>query len=148
MVDMEIKIKREFFNSNNTIGSMFVNGSFFGYTLEDKDRGLKDTMSVSEIKLRKVFGQTAIPYGRYEVILNYSNRFKKIMPLLLNVKGFEGVRIHGGNTDQNTLGCPLLGLKKNENGIYDCATINNKLIALIKAEAQKENSKIYVEITK
>jgi hypothetical protein len=145
---MEIKIKRELFNSNSTIGSMLINGEFFGYTLEDKDRGLKDTMTLLEIKTRKVFGQTAIPYGRYEVILNYSNRFKKIMPLLLNVKGFEGVRIHGGNTDKNTLGCPLLGLKKNANGIYDCATINNKLIELIKAEAQKGNSKIYVEITK
>lgn len=145
---MKIKIRRELFNSNNTIGSMYVNDLFFGYTLEDKDRGLKDTMSISEIKLRKVFGETAIPYGTYEVILSYSNRFKKVMPLLLNVKGFEGVRIHGGNTDKNTLGCPLLGLKKNENGIYDCATINNKLINLIKLEAQKENSKIYVEITK
>lgn len=145
---MEIKIKREFFNSTNIIGSMYVNGALFGYTLEDKDRGLKDTMSVSEIKIRKIFGETAIPYGRYEVILSYSNRFKKVMPLLLNVKGFEGVRIHGGNTDKNTLGCPLLGAKRNDNGIYDCATVNNKLIALIKAEAQKENSKIYVEITK
>lgn len=128
------------------MGEMFIDGRPFGYILEDKDRGLNSSMSVAEIKLRKVFGQTAIPYGDYEVALSYSNRFKKTMPLLLNVKGFDGVRIHGGNTDADTLGCPLLGAKKAENKVYDCAAKNEELVKLI-GEALKKG-KVIVSIKK
>lgn len=141
---MTIKIYRYEFNQNNTIGKMFVNSMFFGYILEDKDRGLNDDMTIAEIKMRKLFGQTAIPSGKYEIILSYSNRFKKVLPLLLNVKGFEGIRIHGGNTEADTLGCPLLGAKRGDNKIFECAEINQKLISMLAKSLEKE--KCFIEI--
>ncbi len=143
---MRVEIVREIFNPTNTMGRMFIDGKFFGYTLEDKDRGLHNSMTLSEIKLRKIFGHTAIPYGEYEVILNHSNRFKKIMPLLLNVKGFEGVRIHGGNTDANTLGCPLLGAKRTDKSIFECAAINKDFIDKLKHALQF--NKVFIQIIK
>jgi hypothetical protein len=143
---MRIEIQRDIFNAGSTLGRMFIDGVEFGYTLEDKDRGLTDKMSATEIKLRKIFGQTAIPYGEYEVVLSYSNRFKKIMPLLLNVKGFEGVRIHGGNTDADTLGCPLLGATRTDKSIFECADKNRELIVLI--DRALKFDKVFLSITK
>lgn len=143
---MRIEIQREIFSKTNVIGRLFVDGVHLGYTLEDTDRGLTDKMSVVEIKLRKIFGQTAIPYGEYEVVLNYSNRFKKVMPLLLNVKGFEGVRIHGGNTEADTLGCPLLGAKKTDKSIFECSEVNKQLIT--KIEHALKFDKVFISITK
>lgn len=88
-----------------TISRLYVNGKLFGCnTLEDTDRGLNQSMDLDEIKKKKVYGQTAIPSGSYECVYTYSNRFKKMLPLLLNVKGFEGIRIHSGNSAKDTEG--------------------------------------------
>lgn len=83
--------------NNATIGMLFVDGIYFCDTLEDKIRTLK-------IKY-----ETCIPEGDYQLTINYSNRFKKRMPLILDVPNFTGIRIHSGNTIQNTAGCILLG---------------------------------------
>jgi hypothetical protein len=144
---MEIKLVREHFNSECTIGSLFIDGSHL-YTLEDVDRKLSQDDDLSHVKDIKVFGKTAIPYGRYEVVMTFSNRFKKMMPLLLNVKGFDGVRIHSGNTDEDTEGCILVGYKKD--------VLNNQILQsrpaigevyMILSEAVKRE-KVYIEITK
>lgn len=105
---MKITVKREFFSDSETLGSMFINDKFFCYTLEDFDRKLQANQSSSEIAFKKIYGRTAIPAGEYRVILSLSNRFKRIMPEVLNVKGFAGIRIHGGNTHENTEGCILV----------------------------------------
>jgi hypothetical protein len=68
-------------------------------------------MSLIEIKEVKVYGETCIPYGTYKVELTYSPQFKKVMPEILNVKGYTGVRIHNGSYTYHTLGCPLIGVK-------------------------------------
>ena len=144
---MEIKLVREHFNSECAIGSLFIDGSHL-YTLEDVDRKLSQDDDLSHVKDIKVFGKTAIPYGRYEVVMTFSNRFKKMMPLLLNVKGFDGVRIHSGNTDEDTEGCILVGYKKD--------VLNNQILQsrpaigevyMILSEAVKRE-KVYIEITK
>lgn len=106
---MEILVKRIAKKETYTIGKMYIDGKYFCDTLEDKDRGLSQSMTEEEIRKRKVYGLTAIPAGAYKVIVNYSERFGKLMPLLLDVKGYAGVRIHSGNTPSDTLGCILVG---------------------------------------
>lgn len=95
---MELKLVRLAFTDKSTISELFVDGKYQCYVLEDRVR-----------EGPKVYGETAIPYGRYEVKVTYSNRFKKDLPLLLNVPGFEGIRIHPGNSPANTEGCLLPG---------------------------------------
>ena len=97
-----MQLVREGFGEKSTEGKLFVNGTFECYTLEDKDRKLEDGGE-------KVYGKTAIPRGKYNVITSYSNRFKKILPLIEDVPGFTGVRIHPGNTSEDTEGCILVG---------------------------------------
>ena len=94
---MKLLIKRLHKTQNSIIGELSIDGKFECYTLEDVERE------------SKIYGKTAIPKGTYEIVMTMSNRFKKIMPLLLNVEGFEGVRIHSGNSAKNTEGCILLG---------------------------------------
>lgn len=109
MVKTEIIIKRTAYRTNYTIGKLYVNGNYVCDTLEDKDRGLDDSLSEEYIKKIKVFGKTAIPADKYNVSITYSPHFKKNLPLVTNVKGFDGIRIHSGNTDKDTLGCILVG---------------------------------------
>ena len=94
---MKILLKRIFKGEDYTIGNIYVNGQYFADSLED---------TVRDVKIK---GKTAIPAGKYLILMTYSNRFKKIMPLLIDVPGFEGVRIHSGNTPEDTEGCILVG---------------------------------------
>jgi hypothetical protein len=110
---MELSIIRKKFTESSTIGDFLINGIRYYYSLEDKDRQRQsDGSIVPWTAALKVYGETAIPYGRYEVITNYSNRFKRVMPLLMNVPDFEGIRIHAGNDDEDTHGCPLIGFAR------------------------------------
>jgi hypothetical protein len=102
---MLITVKRLYKTENSTIGELLVDGLFECFTLEDKER---------EVKIK---GETAIPKGTYKVIINESNRFKRQLPLLLNVPNFEGVRIHSGNSNHDTEGCILVGQSRNKNYI-------------------------------
>lgn len=118
MKKLELKIKRYIYNDSettggeaNNIGDFFIDGKFFCYSLEDQIR----------YSDKKVYGKTAIPDGRYKVILNRSNRFKRIMPLLIDVPNFSGVRIHGGNTAENSHGCPLIAFNTDKVKIWGSA---------------------------
>ena len=94
------------------IGKLYIDGVYFCDVLEDTDRGLKDEMSEEEILSKKVKGETAIPTGIYPITLTYSPKYKKTMPLVNNVKGYSGIRIHSGNTHKDTEGCLLVGKNK------------------------------------
>ena len=94
------------------IGKLYIDGVYFCDVLEDTDRGLKDEMSEEEILSKKVKGETAIPTGIYPITLTYSPKYKKNMPLINNVKGYSGIRIHSGNTHKDTEGCLLVGKNK------------------------------------
>lgn len=102
-----LKLTRKIFTSNSTIGELTINGKFFCHTLEDVDR---DKNRNGKLEEGKIYAQTAIPSGFYQVILTISNRFKRILPILLKVEGFEGIRIHNGNTKAHTEGCILVGV--------------------------------------
>lgn len=102
---MVIHIKRLYNTENSTIGEMTIDGVFECFTLEDKERPVK------------IKSETAIPKGTYKVIINMSNRFKKLLPLLLNVPNFEGVRIHPGNSNHDTEGCILVGRTRSKDYI-------------------------------
>lgn len=140
---MELKVFRKIFSNTSTIGELHVNGNFFCYTLEDKDRGLVKTQPLTEIAQKKLFGQTAIPLGKYDVALTYSNRFGKYMPQVLNVPAFEGIRIHPGNKAVDTLGCLLVGMKMGEDLVSDSRTAYNALMKMFTAVEKKE--KITIE---
>jgi hypothetical protein len=94
------------------------------------------------IKTKKVFAQTAIPAGRYEVIINFSNRFQQYMPLLLNVPGFEGVRIHPGNVPTNTEGCLLLGQTEGDDFIGNSRMAYRSFLPKLRAVEKSE--KIFI----
>lgn len=119
---MKIEVIRNQLTSVSTIGSMYVNGMWECYTLEDVVR-----------KGPKVPGKTAIPEGTYGVRVTFSNRFKRDLPLLDNVPGFEGVRIHSGNSDVDTEGCLLVGRAKSIDRIYNSRdafdTLYSKILA-------------------
>jgi hypothetical protein len=100
--EMEITVTRKIFTDICTIGDLEINGKFESFVLEDMDRKLEDGNE-------KIKGLTAIPRGLYKVVIDFSSRFKRPMPHILDVPGFEGIRIHCGNTAANTEGCLLLG---------------------------------------
>jgi hypothetical protein len=131
---MELKIIRIKSNTNFTEGKLYINGVYFCDTLEDKDRGLLQTMTMDTIKTIKVYKETCIPYGRYKVIVSMSQRFGKVMPELLNVKGFAGVRIHSGNTIYDTEGCILVGTKSSDGTITNSRKMFNSLMNILKTQ--------------
>lgn len=136
---MELKVVRSVKNETSTFGKMYLNDEFYAYTCEDTVRDLNGDAS------KKIKGQTAIDAGKYEVVLSFSNHFQKYLPLLINVPCFEGIRIHGGNTAEDSLGCILIGANGDlKSCISNCASKVNSLVAALKAVEKKE--KIWIEI--
>ena len=125
---MKLKVVRELKNDVCTIGSLFINDVFFCYTLEDKDRGLKQSDSLLFIQTKKIFGLTAIPLGFYKLTVNQSPKFKRMLPRILEIKGFDGVLLHRGNTADHSLGCILIGYKKGHNSIFESTKAENDLV--------------------
>jgi hypothetical protein len=144
IVAMEIVLKREVRTDKSTIGKLIIDEGLQLCTLEDVDRGLRQDMSVEEIEKIKVYGKTAIPAGRYKVTISYSRHFKKLMPLLIDVPGFDGIRMHYGNTPEDTLGCILVGESKGIDMIYFSRKAYEELMNRLQSYKDKEN--IYITI--
>ena len=115
-----------------TPGRMYVNGLHFGFTCEDEDRHL-ETVGIKE----KIHGRTGISRGTFPLEVTFSSRFKRELPYVAGVPGFEGIRIHGGNRAEDSLGCILLGQVRTATGIAQCANTVSRLIAMIKAAEEK-----------
>lgn len=105
---MKLKLERTWCGAACTIGSLYLDAQFECFTLEDVERGTNQ----DDVAQWKVHGESAIPYGTYNVTITPSNRFKRDLPLVENVPGFEGIRIHPGNTAEDTDGCILVGRTK------------------------------------
>ncbi len=142
---MELVVKRKTFTEKSTIGELFIDGKFFCWTLEDKDRGFSQADNVLTIKAKKLFAITAIPYGRYKVTLTDSSRFGKLLPLLNDVKGFAGIRIHPGNKPEDTEGCILVGDARYTDLIGESRVAFEKLMRLLEA-ATKRGEQIFITI--
>jgi len=117
---MKLKVLRKVFNKNDTVGILYIDNVQFCYTLEDIVRPKGDP---------KVFGKTAIPAGTYKVELRYSPHFKKILPHILNVPGFDEILMHPGNTEFDTEGCILIAFHTDNMKIWDEAA--DKLVGVL-----------------
>jgi hypothetical protein len=137
---MELTLKRIHKGEDYTIGELYINGVFLCHTLEDKVRLLNSYED-------KIYGETAIPIGRYKIILSYSNHFKMILPELLNVDFFKYIRMHTGNDKSHTAGCILVGECKdiNEGKIYNSKKTLKKLMDILKP-ANDKNEEIHISI--
>lgn len=158
--ELNLELRRIFTNSGYTIGHLFINGEYVCDTIEDADRGLRSDMPLKEIKAKKVYGETAIPTGTYDITMNtksqkYSDfeRYKwakdydGYLPRLLNVPGFDGVLIHVGNyANPDSLGCILVGFNKAKGMVTDSTTTFKMLMNKYLVPASKQNTKISIKI--
>ena len=153
---LELLLDRKYKKETYTIGNLYVDGEWFCNALEDKDRGLKSSMSLEEIKETKVYGETAIPTGRYEVRMDivspkyngvkwYKDNFGGRMPRLESVKGFSGILIHSGNTALDSNGCILVGMNKAKGKVLDSRATFQKLWKVLE-QARKAGKKIYLTV--
>lgn len=152
---MELSLRRKYLGDTYTIGDLYIDGKFFSNTLEDVDRGLDSSMTIEEIKGKKIYGNTAIPKGVYEITLDIvSSKFKNRswakfcngkLPRLLNVKGYEGVLIHVGNNSSDTLGCILVG-ENTSKGIITNSTITFKKLYSYLLVAKEKGDKLTIKI--
>jgi hypothetical protein len=130
---MQLQLTRKVFTDESTSGELSVDGAFECFTLEDT------------VRAEKIKGETAIPAGTYEIAVTFSNKFKKLLPLLLNVPNFEGVRIHPGNTPDDTEGCILVGQTEAEDFIGSSKLAFAPLFGKIQDAIKSE--KVFIEIT-
>lgn len=142
---LKITVRRKILNECDTIGDLYVSYpeepqtfNFVCNTLEDKVRNPKGTPKEN---FNKIYGETAIPYGTYRVIISYSNAFKKYLPEILNVPLYEGIRIHTGNINSDTYGCILLGdspkISQTQSWIYNSKKNFNKFMNILEPSLKK-----------
>ena len=144
---MIIAVQRDILVSIYTVGTVTIDGSPFCYCLEDPMREELDATGAYYWRRRmKVPGKTAIPAGKYEVVVSHSARFGRLLPLLLGVPDFDGVRIHGGNTAEDTEGCLLFGRERDvsKGRVSDCAAVVDAVTNKIREAAFR--GKVWVEV--
>lgn len=137
-MNMKLLLKRDAFTNSSTGGVLIINDEFFCFTLEDKDRLLESKPDA------KIFGQTAIPRGVYPVTIDFSPKYQKNMPHVLEVPGFQGIRIHPGNTDEDTEGCILLGQKRAYNTVLESKLAFDRFYTILLSAV---NAGEHVELT-
>ena len=153
---MKITVNRIAKRDTYTIGKLYIDDKYFCDTIEDKDRGLKQDMSLAEIKQKKVKHQTAIPAGTYDVTLNvvspkYSQKPWYVqlcgakMPRILNIPGYDGVLIHPGNTANDTSGCLIVGKNTVVGKVTESRVVFKQLYTKLK-EAVSSGQKITITI--
>ena len=138
---MLLTLQRRASKGGATIGELFLDGVHESYTLEDEIREIPGAAVVEW----KVDGKTAIPTGKYRIAMTRSPRFGKVLPLLLDVPGFSGVRIHAGNKAEHTEGCILVGEEAYENTIGRSKEALLELMAAIDM-AIENNEQVWIEI--
>lgn len=142
---MEIKLIRKYYQAKYTIGRLYVNNHFFSDCLEPPSLHLTERSALGTILIAKYKGYRAIPTGRYRILITRSRRFGRWLPLLMNVKGFEGIRIHAGNKPEDTRGCILLGFNRRKGYVLDSTRCVLTLVKMM-TEAMKKGEKVFVTV--
>ena len=153
---MKLTLYRKYKKDTYTIGILYVDGVYFCETVEDRDRGLKQTDSLSKIKSVKVYGETAIPTGTYTIRMDIvSPKYSAVafykqlcggkMPRIMDVPGFDGILIHPGNTALDSYGCVLPGRNKIKGGVTQSRDTFRALYNKMSV-AHKKGEKIIIEI--
>ena len=153
---MELTIDRKYKKQSHTISNLYIDGKWFCNCLEDADRGLDNSMSEDMIRTLKKPSITAIPRGTYEITLDViSSKYSKVqfykdvcngkVPRLKNVKGFDGILIHAGNTDKDTSGCLLVGLNKVKGQVINSKDIFKNLYKILE-ESNNKGEKLIIKI--
>ena len=138
---MNLRLIREPSRQQTTLGVLFVDDQFFAFTLEDE---LRERVGQA-VSLWKIAGQTAISAGRYEVKLSFSQKFQRVLPEVLDVPGFSGIRLHSGNRHTDSEGCILLGFNRANAMITDSRMAVTALIDRLAAE-ESANRRSYLVI--
>ena len=144
---MKLKLKRRYLGEKYTIGSLYIDGVYFSDTIEDKVRDFNADGDLDDPGEKKIYGETAIPFGTYKIELTLSPKFKRLLPLLLNVKSFTGIRIHRGNTAEDSAGCILPGENKVKGKVVNSTKYEVGLVRRMKA-ATKAGEEIEITIIK
>ena len=155
---MKILVKRTFNNKLYCISHIYVDGVYVCDAIEDTDRGLDDSMSVSDIKKIKVYAQTAIPTGTYDLTIDiispkfYQKPYYKSfcngrVPRVLNVKGFDGILMHRGKDEKSSAGCLIVGYNTIKGQVTNSQQAFEKFYKFLE-EANKKKEKITIEITR
>lgn len=141
---MKLRLERLWPKKDYTVGRLYVDDRLFCNTLEDRivDKNKNGVFDGDE---KKVYGESAIPYGTYKIIYNWSPKFGKNLPRLLNVPHFEGILIHPGNTAADSAGCILVGKNTEVGRLTNSRYISDELNKLID-EAQRKGEPITIEI--
>lgn len=142
---MEIEVVRKEYYPECTHGELYIDDEYLCDTLEDQDRDFNRDGDIADSGEGKVYGQTAIPRGRYRLVLRLSPRFNKVLPALLDVPGFDGVLVHSGNTPEDTKGCILLGARQKRGRVMSSRFYMLRLIEIVKP-AFDEGEKIYLTV--
>lgn len=152
---MELVLERIYKGDLYTIGKLYIDGVYFSDTLEDEDRNLFCGMGLEWIEKVKVYGETAIPFGRYKITLEQSPKYSKkpkfieltggLMPYINNVPGWTGCLIHSGNTIKDTLGCILVGENKVKGKVINSFETFKKLWKIL-VEANERGEEIWLTI--
>lgn len=137
---MTLRLVRDWFFASSTLGTLAVDGKPFGFVAEDEDRAL-------EAGGTKVRAETAIPLGRYRVKRTWSPRYQALVPEVLDVPGFRGIRIHAGNDESDTEGCLLPGLSRSGEKVYKSRVACDWLYARI-AACESEGEPVWLEIVR
>ena len=142
---MRLRLERKYLGEKYTIGHLFMDGLKLCETIEDKVRDINQDGDLNDEGEGKIYAETAIPYGRYSMELTISPKFKRLLPLIMNVQHFEGIRIHRGNTAKDSAGCILPGENKAKGKVLN-STKYELLIIERMLQAIRNNEEMTIQI--
>ena len=154
-IKMKLLLKRIYNCPSYCIGRLYINQVYVSDTIEDCDRGLKDTWPLDKIVNTKVYGETAIPKGTYKIALSISPKFKNrtwakkyggLVPEVLNVKGYSGIRVHPANFATELLGCIAPGINSKKGQVTQSQITYDRLMSKYLIPAYQRKEEIWITV--